>query len=48
MSFNGEQLETFKPKKPKNPVIAWRTKQMNHKTSMAKSKHEPCGQEEIN
>ena len=26
MSFNGEQFENFKPKKPKNPIIVWRTK----------------------
>ena len=48
MSFNGEQFENFKPKKPKNPIILWRTKQKNHKTLEAKSEHEPCSQEETN
>ena len=47
MSFNGEQFENFKPKKPKNPVIAWKTKQKNHKTPGAKTEQEPCSQEEI-
>ena len=48
MSFNGEQFESFKPKKPKSPVIAGRTKQKNHKTPRGKTEHEPCSQEEIN
>ena len=26
MSFNSEQIEIFKPKKPKNPINVWRTK----------------------
>ena len=48
MSFNGEQFESFKPKKPKSPVIAGRTKQKNHKTPRAKTEQEPCSQEELN
>ena len=48
MSFNGKQFENFKPKKPKNPVIPWKTKQKNHKTPGSKSEHEPCSEEEIN
>ena len=48
MSFNGEKFENFKPKKPKNPVIAWKTKQKNHKTPWAKTEQEPCSQEELN
>ena len=47
-SFNGEHLEIFKPKKQKNPVIVWRTKQKNHKTLKAKTEHEPWSQGEIN
>ena len=35
-------------KKTKNPVIAWRTKQKNRNTPKAKTKHEPCSQEELN
>ena len=46
MSFNGEQFENFKPKKPKNPIIVWRTKK-NLKTPKAKTEHEPCSQEEV-
>ena len=48
MSFNAEQFENFKPKKPKNPIIIWRTKQKIHKTARAKTEQEPCSQEEIN
>ena len=48
MRFNWEQFENFKPKKPKNPVIAGRTKQKNHKTPWSKTEQEPCSQEEIN
>ena len=48
MSFNGEQFENFKPRKPRNPIILWRTKQKNHKSLKAKTEHEPCTQEEIN
>ena len=48
MSFNGKQFENFKPKKPKNPTILWRTKRKNHKTLKAKIENEPCSQEEIN
>ena len=48
MSFNGEQSENFKPKKPKNPIILLRTKQKNHETLQAKTEHEPCSQVEIN
>ena len=48
MSFNGEQFENFKPRKPRNPIILWRTKQKNHKNLKAKTEHEPCSQEEIN
>ena len=48
MSFNGEQFENFKSKKPKNPIILWRTKQKNHKTLKAKIEPEPFSQEEIN
>ena len=47
MSFNGEQFENFKPRKPRNPIILWRTKQKNHKNLKAKTEHEPCSQEEI-
>ena len=47
-SFNGEQFENFKPKKPRNPFILWRTKQKNHKTLKAKTEPEPCSQEENN
>ena len=38
----------FQTKKPENPVIVWRTKQINHKTLKAETEHEPCSQEEIN
>ena len=38
----------FQTKKTKNPVIAWRTKEKNHKTLKEKTEHEPCSQEEIN
>ena len=48
MSFNAEQFETFKPEKPKNPIIIWKTKQKIHKTPRAKTDQEPCSQEEIN
>ena len=48
MSFNGKQFENFKPKKPNNPIILWRTKQKNRKTLKAKIENEPCSQEEIN
>ena len=49
MRFNWEQFENFKPKKkPKNPVIAGRTKQKNHKTPRAKTEQAPCCQEELN
>ena len=48
MSFNGEQFENFKPRKPRNPIILWRTKQKNHKNLKAKTEHEPCSQEENN
>ena len=48
MSFNAEQSENFKPKKPKNPIILLRTKQKNHKTLKAKPEPERCSQEEIN
>ena len=48
MIFNGEHIENFKPKKPKNPIILWRTKQKNHKTLEAKTEQQPCSQEEIN
>ena len=41
MSFNGEQFENFNPKKPKNPIILWRTREKNHKTLKAKTEHEP-------
>ena len=44
----GNSLNFSKTKKPKNPVIVWRTKQKNHKTLEAKPEHEPCNQEEIN
>ena len=47
MSFTGEQFENFKPKKLKNPVFARRTKQKNHKTPKAKTKHEPGSHEGI-
>ena len=47
MSFNGEQFENFETKKTKKVVFAWRTKQKNHKTPKAKTKPEPCSQEEI-
>ena len=43
-----KQFENFKPKKPKNPVIVWRTKQKNHETPNAKTEHESCSQEELN
>ena len=48
MSFNGEQFENFKLKKPRNPIFLWRTKQKNHNTLKAKTENEPCSQEEIN
>ena len=49
MSFNGETVWKFETKKkPKNPVIVWRTKQKNHETREAKTEHEQCRQEEIN
>ena len=48
MSFNEEQFEDFRQKKPKNPIILWRTKQKNRKTLKAKIENEPCSQEEIN
>ena len=48
MSFNVEQFENFKPKKPKKLIVLWRTKQKNHNTLEAKTEHEPCCQEEIN
>ena len=48
MSLNGERFKFSNQKKPKNPVIAWRTKQKNHKTPGAKTEQEPCSQEEIN
>ena len=48
MSFNGETGWRFQTKKSKIPLLPWRTKQQNHKTAMAKTKHEPCSQEEIN
>ena len=38
----------FKTKKPKNPLLPWRTKQKNHKTPRAKTEHEPCSQVRIN
>ena len=41
MSFNGEQFEIFSLKKPKKPIILWRTKQKNHKTPKAKTEQEP-------
>ena len=44
--LTGKQVEDFRQKKPKNPVIAWRTKQKNHKTPKAKTEHELCSQEE--
>ena len=31
----------FKTKKPKNPLLPWRTKQKNNKTPEAKPEHEP-------
>ena len=37
MSFNAEQFENSQPKKPKNPIILWRTKQNNHKTPREKT-----------
>ena len=48
LSFSGKQFENFQPKKPKNPVISWRTKQKNHKTPGAKTEHESSSQKEIN
>ena len=48
MILNGETVWKFKLKKPKNPVIAWRTKQKNHRTPGEKTEHAPCSQEEIN
>ena len=48
MGFNGELFDNFNPKKPKNPVIAWRTKQKKHKIPKAKTELEPCSQAEIN
>ena len=48
MSLTGNNLKISNQKKPKNPVIAWRTKQKNHETPKAKTEHEPCSQEEIN
>ena len=41
LSFNGEQFEIFKPKKPKTPIILRRTKQKNHKTLKEKIEPEP-------
>ena len=46
--LTGKQFENFKPKKPKNTVIVWKTKQKNHETPKAKTKHESCSQEELN
>ena len=46
--LTGKGLKFSNQKKPKNPVIAWRTKQKNHKTPGAKTEQEPCSQEEIN
>ena len=48
MSFNAETVWKFQSKKPKNPVIVWRTKQKNHETPKAKTEHETCSQEELN
>ena len=48
MSLTGNSLKISNQKKPKNPVIAWRTKQRDHKTPRAKTEQEPCSQEEIN
>ena len=48
MSFNAETVWKFQTKKkPKNPVIVWRTKQKNHQNPKAKTEHEPCSQEEL-
>ena len=41
-------LKISNQKKPKNPIIIWRTKQKIHKTARAKTEQEPCRQEEIN
>ena len=46
--FNGETVWRFQTKKPKNPIILWRTKQKNQKNLIAKTEPEPCGQEEKN
>ena len=49
MSFNAETVWKIQTKKkPKNPVIVWRTKQKNHETPKVKTEHEPCSQEELN
>ena len=48
MSLTGNSLKISNQKKPKNPVIAWRTKQKNHKAPRAKTEDEPCSQDEIN
>ena len=46
MSFNGETGWRLQTKKFKIPLLPWRTKQKNHKTPKAKTKHEPGSHEE--
>ena len=46
--LTGKQVEDFRQKISKNPLLPWRTKQKNNKTSKANTEHEPCSQENIN
>ena len=45
--LTGKQVEDFRQKNSKNPLLPWRTKQKNHKTPKAKTKHEPGSHEEL-
>ena len=45
--LTGKQVEDFRQKNSKIPLLPWRPKQKNHKTPKAKTKHEPGSQEEI-
>ena len=45
---SNNRLKLSDKKKSKTPDLAWRTKQRNHKTPRAKTKEEPCSQEEKN
>ena len=48
MGFSGKVLKILEQKLSNIPVLAWRTKQRNHKTPKAKTEPEPCSKEEIN